>query len=786
MSGWAGLLSRVSGKWQLPLLAASIVTLPLSIMLLRPDPGRMPLTRAAETVRMLRQGGDVDRAADMAELVLAREDCVGAERGGIHLELARARFSVADRDLRRTVNSGKSIVHHFRQAGILGQSLAAEDFVQLGQALEWSNQFALSEDAYEEALSRNYVHAAALRKHLVELRRDELGAPAERLSDDLEVLLGQIPTDRVDLLIWAVEEKLNVLDDLNRLDEGPELVERFAERLASAKDSAELDYLRGLVLHKGGRQKDAEVHVRALSNGISAEDPTAAKAAWLLGRIMLAKEGDDGAMEALSFFRGVATSGDTGSYSAASHLGMAEAQARLGQHDAAVESYRNALDETKGLRRNRLIDREAVRVSLTILAEHERQAQRYSSALRYAELAASLVSPADAERTILQYLQLAGIQAAYGEELREAAAGGREYDPAAPDWRDLFAEAAQLHQRIAELLVHDERRSAEAAWLAAEYYAKAGQREQAIRLYDQFAEQRPLNALVPRALLRIGQLHQGAGRFETAIERYQECYRRFPNLLDGIRTLVPMAQCYAALGPVHLELAEKTLRIVLEESDVFTPEAPEFADALFLLGDVLARREQFEAAVSTLHEAMDRYPTDMRIWRARFLLADCYRQSAMMLKAEASTARFEGEIEQIRAESRSRLAAAQELYRLLIDEYETRDSLKLSRLEQMYLRHSYLYEADCHFESGEYREAARLYEQAAGLFADSISGLTAFVQMIHCHVFLGETRHARTALARARVVLERMDTDAFASSVSPETKADWKQYFDWLGDSELF
>lgn len=787
MSGWAGLLSRLSGKWQLPLLAASMITLAAAVTVLRPNPGRMPLARAADTVLMLREAGDFDRAAEIAEAVLGREDCAGAERGAFHLELARSRFAAAERDDLRTVHSAKLIVHHFRQAGTLGQSFTAEDFVGLGQALEWSEQFALSVDAYREALSRDYAHAAVLRKHLIGLLRDELEATPESLDAELDTLLGQIPADRHDLLLWAAEEKVSVLEELDRLSDAAELVTRIGEQLTEPNDAAEVDYLRGLLLHKAGRQAEAEVHVRALRNRLTVEDPVSPKAGWLLGRILLAQETDEAASEALSFFRGVISTGEKGAFAAASMLGMAEALARLGKHDDAAEAYGNALADTKELRRNRFIDEEAVRVSLTVLAEMERQEGRLPSALRYAELATTLTTTSDAERTVLQLQQLAGIQAAYGEELRRRAAqGGGEYDPAVPDWRELFAAGAANHRRIAELSVHDERLAAEAAWLSAELHAKAGRREQAIALYDEFANQRPLNSLVPRALLRIGQLHQAAGRFETAVICYQECHRRFPNLLDGIRTLVPMAQCYAALGPDRLELAEKTLRIVLEGSEVFTPEAPEFADALFLLGDVLSRREQFEQAISTLHEALDRYPRDGRVWRARFLLADCYRRSAMMLKAEASAARFEAEIEQIRAESRARLAAARELYRLLVDEYETRDAAGLTLLERIYLRHAYLYEADCHFESGEYQEAVRLYEQAAGLLSDSPSSLTAFMQMIHCHVFLGQARHARTALARARVVLERMDTEAFAGGVSPESKADWKQYLDWLGDSELF
>jgi len=62
----------------------------------------------------------------------------------------------------------------------------------------------------------------------------------------------------------------------------------------------------------------------------------------------------------------------------------------------------------------------------------------------------------------------------------------------------------------------------------------------------------------------------------------------------------------------------------------------------------------------------------------------------------------------------------------------------------------------------------------------------AHVQIINIHVFLGQPREARAALARALVLVDAIPTEAFAASVSPEQRRDWRRYFDWLGQSELF
>jgi hypothetical protein len=53
-------------------------------------------------------------------------------------------------------------------------------------------------------------------------------------------------------------------------------------------------------------------------------------------------------------------------------------------------------------------------------------------------------------------------------------------------------------------------------------------------------------------------------------------------------------------------------------------------------------------------------------------------------------------------------------------------------------------------------------------------------------VFLGQSNEARSALARALVLADAMPEGAFADDVSPVTRKDWKDYFEWLGQSELF
>jgi hypothetical protein len=72
------------------------------------------------------------------------------------------------------------------------------------------------------------------------------------------------------------------------------------------------------------------------------------------------------------------------------------------------------------------------------------------------------------------------------------------------------------------------------------------------------------------------------------------------------------------------------------------------------------------------------------------------------------------------------------------------------------------------------------------MYKDSAAAPGAYVQIINCHVFLGETDEARAALARARVLVDALPEQVFDGSISPETRSDWRRYFAWLSSSELF
>jgi tetratricopeptide (TPR) repeat protein len=277
------------------------------------------------------------------------------------------------------------------------------------------------------------------------------------------------------------------------------------------------------------------------------------------------------------------------------------------------------------------------------------------------------------------------------------------------------------------------------------------------------------------------------GLFAAAVETYRANLRRFPRTPDAGSGLIPLARCYMTLGgEENLELAEKTLvDHILADSPVFTPQAPEFCDALFLLGDLYSGQERFEDSITVLEEALDRYPEDERAVRARLLLANAYRRSALALKADLQETRKASEWPRLRAEMATRLQRAAELFALLVRTFEARDEGDMTDLERLFLKQSRLYQADCLFEMGRHAEAAALYETAAFVYRGEPVALSAYIQVINCRLSLGQLAEARTALRRAEYLLKIMPDRVFEGEYAGQSREEWKRFLDWLDRTKL-
>ena len=103
-----------------------------------------------------------------------------------------------------------------------------------------------------------------------------------------------------------------------------------------------------------------------------------------------------------------------------------------------------------------------------------------------------------------------------------------------------------------------------------------------------------------------------------------------------------------------------------------------------------------------------------------------------------------------------------------------------------YLRLSLLYQADCLFDLGLYGQALPLYEEAGWKYHDTPSGLTAYIQIINCHLRLGRHDEAVTALKRAKQLAEGIPQEQFIALAGGRDRARWQEFLRLVEDSSLF
>ncbi|MBU0718043.1 MAG: tetratricopeptide repeat protein [Planctomycetes bacterium] len=554
MADWSILKKRVAQKWQIPLFFLSLALLAGALLRISPSSTPPSLEDAEEFLGAMVSGGMYERAILTAHALLNEEKYTDVELSPIHLALARAYSAQANVRGEHTAAMGRVIVDHYQRATSSGSALDVDDFEKWGWACYWQRDYAAATEYLQTAIDGGSEDRLDLLRQVIWLGRYELDTPPQQLNEKLDRLIAETGEHRLDLCLWAIEQKLEVLEATDQLEQAATLLVRNEERFRGSDLWDHYDYLKGLLLYKTGHYDEAETLLRAVRNRVERGDEVYAMTGWLLGRVVLNDGGPQRPAEALSFFDDVVAYHPGGLYSLASRIGQAEAYALLERHDDAIGTYRIATEDLDTLRRNRLVSVDVLRTSMGVMAETLRQAGNARAAVEYARLAITLVDRNNTEQAIMFLRQLARVLEIRADEIEAEAAAGEEEAFAikgatSEGARRLYAEAAATCLELAKYSITNQGESADWSWQAAELCARSGDRARAMELFRSFAAEYPSHPLVARSLLRVGQLNRALGDLPAAIEAYRECYRRFPRMLDGVRALVPLARAYLASGP---------------------------------------------------------------------------------------------------------------------------------------------------------------------------------------------------------------------------------------------
>jgi tetratricopeptide (TPR) repeat protein len=225
------------------------------------------------------------------------------------------------------------------------------------------------------------------------------------------------------------------------------------------------------------------------------------------------------------------------------------------------------------------------------------------------------------------------------------------------------------------------------------------------------------------------------------------------------------------------------------------PEAQEYRDALFALGDLYIRTGQYEKAIGRFEEALNRYPEDRRADRVAFLMADAYRRSAAQIREDLKDPKQVAYKDDLKARHQERLKRAEELFAEVIERYRNRPADSLSDLDRESLKLSYFYRADAIYDRSyisepadlePYVQALQRYDEAAWLYQHEPVAMSAYVQMVNCHLRMGNINEARRALQRAEWALRNIPEDRFDGTLPGRSRAFWEQYLSWLEKTPMF
>jgi tetratricopeptide (TPR) repeat protein len=786
---------QASGKWQIPAFVLSLVALTVVALQVESPTRKIGIDENLSRINRLINAQLFVPALDLARHLQTWEDISDQDRSRLHAYEARAMYERAKSSGKLTTQDAGNTLAQYKLAIDLKFPLGAVDHRRIAECHEANGQLLLARSHYQAAVDIGVPPALADRREII-----TLGIRLSNILDDETfALLASFCDDAADSpddLFWAVEQRVNLLIRQGDAEDIAALLDRYREQFQGTQYAPHLEYLTLLGMRGAGRYDEAELGLRALLNDVTDDHPVWDRASWLLGSIVLNDGGAQRPEEAISIFRNVVSARRDRSYVTASLLGMAEASALLQRFEDAMESYAKVIDEMRRPAGIEQVTPDGLLAAISASADLAHASDDMNHAIGFLKQAAGLINPEDNDTMARVLSRLGHFQSIAARSYGAQDPVSGEADPqrnadqtaaqlgdtwSADHARQLFNDAGETFVKVSWLSTLNEERASDMMWTAAGLFDEGGNHERAIEILQAFVRDRADAEIIPRVLLRLGKSLQAMGRCEEAVEAYQRNISSYPRSPFANAALIPLAECLMERGGEFEAQAEEALLQIKRDSEIFTPDAVEFRDALFLMGELYGRRTAYEKAIPVLEEFILRYPEDERLTRGRFLLADAYRQSALAIKEEVLQPEFVGESKRLRFEIDRRLGIAAKHFRQLIDDMALGEA-DLDELGFVYLQDARLYEASCLFELERYSEALNLYERIAWVYKDRPAALGAYVQVINCYVLLGKPTEAASALRRAQYLVGVIDEEYFAATGELETRESWRQHFEWVAE----
>ncbi len=369
---------------------------------------------------------------------------------------------------------------------------------------------------------------------------------------------------------------------------------------------------------------------------------------------------------------------------------------------------------------------------------------------------------------------------AWGESCLEKAADAQRYhsiESLKTEGRYHFRAAGRAYQTLAELHFATKYYTDD-LWAAVENYFRGQSYSQTAQVLDDFLhyETGTRRAL---ALLRYGQSKLASGKTEEAIAALEECIEMHPRDPNVYAARVECAKAYLlASKPQQAE----QLLIANLTGETLTPASSEWRDSLFLLGDQLHEDGKYTQAIQKLEEAVARYPEAPQALLARYTIARAFHSAAEEPARKAREAKTDNERQKNRKLRDQSLEAALDTYKEVQRQIALEGRDDESALTKTLLRNCYMMQGSVLFQLRRYEEARKAYANVSTLYQHEPFVLESFIHIANCWHRLNQELNARQTIAQAKLVLERLPTDADFEESTNFSRQQWALLLDEMAN----
>lgn len=281
------------------------------------------------------------------------------------------------------------------------------------------------------------------------------------------------------------------------------------------------------------------------------------------------------------------------------------------------------------------------------------------------------------------------------------------------------------------------------------------------------------------ALLRLGQSRLALGKDAEAVEAFRECIESHPGDAVVFQTRLECAHALLQLGD-----GESAQQLLLENlyGSGLEPEATEWRDSLFLLGEHLHSSGQYKEAIEKLDEAVRRAPDAPQALLARYTIARSFHSASEIPAKFALEAKTESERQKNRRLRDFNLTNALQNYLQVQRMLTLQGHVDSNELERTLLRNCYMMQGSVLFQLKRYEEARKAYANISTLYQNEPFVLESFVHIANCYRRLNKPVKAKGTIEQAKLVLNRLPADTDFKLATNFSRQSWELLLNEMSD----